>query len=503
MSNADRDVLIIQRLNQSFNQYPQTSDNKDLFAELFGNLRDSAAEKMAAGKSAEEAVAAAFQEFGDVDELLQQVNAEDGTAVNAAEQPAAPTAPQAPPAPSAPAQPTPLPNAQGRSPQPAPVPPAHGKTAPAPIGTGIHRDPRLVEVQHLGAPAHGISALAVTYPDDVELQPIDGDQFTLMEYMTTDEPNMYARMAVQGGTLTVQAGRRSHFSFTFRINQLSWGFHALLVIGVPRGFSGSVTVDGDDGNVAIHDLGTLADVAVKLDDGNLHLANVSGDELDVESGDGNVILAAASFPQTSLSADDGNIKLDHFQAADELSVESGDGNIILNTVNAGSLSVSGDDGNQNWTVVHAGDVTVSFSDGHWNASDMTAASLDLSFDDGNAAIRRSTIDQPVTASYEDGSLTLEQFTGAGDFTAEDGRFAASFTAVTGNVNVSGEDGSTRLELPVGASYYFNLRREDGRVSVPDEAVFSKQGHHRWQGSVGTAPAFTVTVNKEDGSISIR
>ena len=26
MSNADRDVLIIQRLNKSFNQYPQTSE---------------------------------------------------------------------------------------------------------------------------------------------------------------------------------------------------------------------------------------------------------------------------------------------------------------------------------------------------------------------------------------------------------------------------------------------------------------------------------------------
>lgn len=490
MSNADRDVLIIQRLNKSFNQYPQTSDNKDLFAELFGNLRDSAAEKMAGGKTAEEAVTAAFQEFGDVDELLKQVNEENGTAKK--------------PAPA----PKPLPNAAGPVPPmpvpPMPVEPRPVRPKPVPIARQMHQgDQRLTEVQRLTAPSAEIGAITINYPDDLELQPTDSDDFTLIEYMTTDEPDRYARMTHVGDELRIQAGRRSHFGFTLRINELSWGFHARMVLQVPQRFAGDLTIDGDDGNMVLHELGTLASVSVKIDDGNLQVTQIAGSTLNIEGDDGNIGLTELNFPSTSIQVDDGNTKVTNVQAADDFSFAGGDGNLLLDTVNAGSLSISGDDGNQTWSVIRAGDTDVSFSDGRLEATDVILTNLNLSYDDGRAAFRQTTVQNPITASYEDGNLTLEQFTGAGDFTLEDGRFAGSFTKVTGDITVTGEDGNVRVDLPTAAQYNFNLHREDGHANVPAEAVFTKQGKHRWLGQVGAAPEFTVKGSVEDGSISIR
>ena len=490
MSNADRDVLIIQRLNKSFNQYPQTSDNKDLFAELFGNLRDSAAEKMAGGKTAEEAVTAAFQEFGDVDELLKQVNEENGTAKK--------------PAPA----PKPLPNAAGPVPSmpvpPMPVAPHPVQAKPVPLAKSMHQpDQRLTEVQRLTAPGVGISAITINYPDDLELQPTDAPDFTLVEYMTTDEPDRYARMTKMDDELRIQAGRRSHFGFTLRINELSWGFHARAVLQVPRSFTGDLTIAGDDGNMALHELGTLESVSVKIDDGNLQVTQIAGSTLNIEGDDGNIGLTELNFPSTSIQVDDGNTKVTNVQAADDFSFAGGDGHLLLDTVNAGSLSISGDDGNQTWSVIRAGDTDVSFSDGRLEATDVILTNLDLSYDDGRAAFRQTTVQNSITASYEDGNLTLEQFTGAGDFTLEDGRFAGSFTKVTGDITVTGEDGNVRVDLPTAAQYNFNLHREDGHANVPAEAVFTKQGKHRWLGQVGAAPEFTVKGSVEDGSISIR
>lgn len=483
MSNADRDVLIIQKLNKSFNQYPQTSDNKDLFAELFGNLRDSAAEKMAGGKTAEEAVTASFQEFGDVDELLKQVNEENGTTKK--------------PAPA----PKPLPNAAGPVPPVAPIAPVPPMPVPP---MPVHKpDQRLTEVQRLTVPGADTGAVTINYPDDLELQPTGAADFTLIEYMTTDEPDRYARMTRVGDEVRVQAGRRSHFGFTLRINELSWGFHARAVLRVPTSFTGDLTINGDDGNMALHELGTLGSVAVKIDDGNLQVTQIAGSDLNINGDDGNIGLTDLNFPSTNIHVDDGNTKVTNVQAGDDFSFDGGDGNLLLDTVNAGSLSISGDDGNQSWSVIRARDADVSFSDGRLEATDVILTNLDLSYDDGRAAFHQTTVQNPITASYEDGSLTLEQFTGAGDFTLEDGRFAGSFTQVTGDITVTGEDGNVRVDLPTAAQYNFNLHREDGHANVPAEAIFTKQGKHRWVGQVGAAPEFTVKGSVEDGSISIR
>lgn len=527
MDNSDRNVLIIQRLNKSFNQYPDTKDNKDLFAELFGNLRDSASEKMAAGKTAQEAVDAAFQEFGDIDALLQEVNAEDGTAPKpaAARQSAEEKADEDDDdkieinlndlsslknlgklgkiGNNVAKRVTKEVNESLNKPGATIITNGHTVVRNGKWVGSHDGDERLQLVNSFEQSSDGIHKLTVDYPDDLELQPTDDANFHFAEYMTTDDPAMYATADQAGDTLRIRAGKRSHFGISILINSRSWGFRARAVLQVPKTYTGAITVNGDDGNVAVHDLGALTDVALRVSDGNLQVAKITGDNLSAKSDDGNLGLSDIHFTNTDVSSDDGNAHLANVTAKN-LQFRMDDGNLSLQDVRSETLTVQGDDGNFSWREVQATQVDMQYEDGNFSGQELTFGDLRISTEDGRGNLKQISVANPVSIATDDGNFTLTDFHGSGDFTTEDGTLSLDFAEVTGDVSVEGDDGNIRLAFPANAAYAFDLHRDDGSLRLPAEAEYSKQGKHRAIGNVGSgAPEFSVSGSVVDGRITIR
>ena len=77
--SAKTEQLVAMRLNSYFKDQPQTPALVELKAELTSDLNEAAADKQQAGLAPEEAVAEAFSDFGDINELIRQINAENGT----------------------------------------------------------------------------------------------------------------------------------------------------------------------------------------------------------------------------------------------------------------------------------------------------------------------------------------------------------------------------------------------------------------------------------------
>jgi len=77
--SAKTEQLVAMRLNSYFKDQQQTPALVELKAELTSDLNEAAADKQQAGLAPEEAVAEAFSDFGDINELIRQINAENGT----------------------------------------------------------------------------------------------------------------------------------------------------------------------------------------------------------------------------------------------------------------------------------------------------------------------------------------------------------------------------------------------------------------------------------------
>ncbi|WP_318766764.1 permease prefix domain 1-containing protein [Lactiplantibacillus carotarum] len=77
--SAKIEQLVAMRLNSYFKNQPETPALTELRTELATDLNEAANDKERTGLDPEAAVAEAFSDFGDINELIEQVNAENGT----------------------------------------------------------------------------------------------------------------------------------------------------------------------------------------------------------------------------------------------------------------------------------------------------------------------------------------------------------------------------------------------------------------------------------------
>ena len=76
--SAKIEQLVAMRLNTYFKQQPVTPALTELKTELATDLNEAANDKERGGLDPEAAVAEAFSDFGDINDLIQQVNTENG-----------------------------------------------------------------------------------------------------------------------------------------------------------------------------------------------------------------------------------------------------------------------------------------------------------------------------------------------------------------------------------------------------------------------------------------
>jgi len=145
----------------------------------------------------------------------------------------------------------------------------------------------------------------------------------------------------------------------------------------------TLELDGDDGNVEIENW--AAGIDCRIDDGDIHLRNITGGKTQIRGEDGNVEIAQFSG-DLNIEVDDGEVNLTECDLKDGR-VGSKDGNITISQ-SKGSYDLSADDGDIVMKKIEARGLIVRTADGDVDIDLLAGETLDVDIetDDGDINI---------------------------------------------------------------------------------------------------------------------
>ncbi len=201
-------------------------------------------------------------------------------------------------------------------------------------------------------------------------------------------------------------------------------------------------LNGDDGDILIEDWN--ADIECCLDDGDISLAAVSCDRVQ-------------------LVLDDGDLEILHFK---------------------GSLDIRADDGDITVFDGQMADVLIAVDDGDIEISESTG-SFEILMDDGDATLRAVGADH-LGMRGDDGNISIELLGGGAvdiDILMDDGDVSLSLEDdVSATVVITMDDGSADIDLP--------------------RIVDLVEGEHRVKGRLGEGEG-SIRIQTDDGTVRIR
>lgn len=202
-------------------------------------------------------------------------------------------------------------------------------------------------------------------------------------------------------------------------------------------------LDGDDGDVEIHDWS--AEINCRIDDGDIKLQNIRGN-------------------RTTIRAEDGDIDIDGLTG--DLTIRLDDGDIRLDASDMPRCLIEGNDG----------DIDINESKG----------SFDITVDDGNVSMKRIAA-AGLLMRAEDGNIDLELL-------AEG----------TLDADIRTDDGDVHIGLERGFSLSFLASADDAdyiRVQLQDIANYREDENYK-SGSIGGGNG-RLKIQTADGDITIR
>jgi DUF4097 and DUF4098 domain-containing protein YvlB len=470
-----------------------------LRAEVTSNLVAAAIDKIAAGATADAAVDEAIAEFGDIAELINELVDEDGADDATGATDAVPVmatkeadAGQAKDASErsdshsvfqADASMT----AEGTTPQTDVTEgdsAAHDGDLVAHGGSGELTQKKQADI-FLTHEMPGISEIQVDYThDDIQLVPIDGSQLQVREYFKNFKPEYAGKITSDGGIIHVVHGFRPHVALQMNIGGIKIGFWSRIVVGIPSDFKGKLLVKNSDGVVRALNLRNLAGMNISVHDGNVDLNYLALDQLAVTTDDGDLSLQSSQLGEVLLASHDGNLLIGK-SAIDTLAARSDDGDIEASKLNV------------------RGNVQLVTRDGNAKVNAVRGENLQISTDDGDVHVQELVADQ-ISVKSNDGNIIANDLRGNAELHTDDGDVRASFAVVTGDIDVTSGEGDVKISLPRTTDYNFDLHTGDGDIRQDEAAVeFTKHGKHRRRGQKGTTPEFTVSVDTDDGDITVK
>lgn len=438
--SAKIEQLVAMRLNSYFKDQPNTPALTELKDELSADLNEAAEDKLRAGQEPESAVAEAFSDFGDINALIRQINAENGTDkvvhghhvvmddnglfVDDGE--------------------TLKIDADGLSINNGTIKAdRHGlklgswtfddrginlnddaqadfKAAaePAPVDlTGeYHENLPLVNEQRFNAAA--LTHLVIDYQAaQVKILPTTGadDEVIVREYMNHNNPAYQAKTRVDGQALRIVQGKVP-FLIPLRVH---------VQIHVPANYAGDLTLDSRSGTALLAGLTKLQQVTVKVVSGTARLRDLK--------------LSALSSEVTS-----GSCELTRVAVANQL----------------GMLVKS-----------------------------------------GRCRLQQVTADR-FTVNAVSGTIIGEQLAGGGDWSVKSGTLRLAFARVAGDTNLEAQSGTIKVAVPADASYHYELEAHSGRVVAPERGAITHSADGYRAGQVGTTGAYLIQGQTTSGTIRL-
>jgi DUF4097 and DUF4098 domain-containing protein YvlB len=203
-------------------------------------------------------------------------------------------------------------------------------------------------------------------------------------------------------------------------------------------------LEGDDGDVKIENW--AAEVECRVDDGDIHLKNITGG-------------------RTDLRTDDGDVTID--QLSGDLTITMDDGDVTLTACDLGSCRVDGEDG----------EVRVRQSKG----------SFDITVDDGNVIMERIEA-RGLHISAAEGDIDVDLLTGPTPLDAE----------------LKTEDGDIEIDLEKGFSVSFHISADDpDNVRLDMTGIESfKEDRYGKSGSINGGTG-RMRIRTDEGDVTIK
>jgi hypothetical protein len=443
--------LVNQRLTKIFADYPQTDDLNDLKEEIASDLISSAEDKLTPETNEHQAVDQAFSDFGDIDEVINQVLNEDQTETDNHYQHTFQSHKL-----DIDEDGIRLDGGKGLTINNEGISINNGKAVKidangVKLGNMVINENGInfkgqtkaeqndsfsefndrfnsanyeTEVQVESLPLtdekkfdlNDIQKIDVNYVDaSLKLLPTDGQQVIVREYMSRNNPNYQLKTSIVDDTLTVTQGQIPHF-LPLRVK---------VQILIPNDFHDQLRITNRSGNLQAANLKNLDEVLINVRSGVIYLNDLKLNKLLV-------------------SSRSGKVTLDTIQTKKVLAVESRDSVLSLS---------------------------------------------DVSSPDYNMESRSGTI-------------KATDLQGAGKISAKSGTIKIDFEKVTGDVEVENDSGTVKLNMPTDDSYNFDLEAKSGVVKMNQAAKYVHDILSLKEGVVGSDPNYKLTVRAKSGIIKI-
>ncbi len=286
MMNESLKQAIEAKIAPIFSDYPDNSEIQELHQEISSDLLASASDKINSGVAQSTAVEDAIKEFGDIEDLLDQVmqQSDGDSQIN----------------------------------RPLRINKSENNYFQEfddnfDLNSSIDfKTQRLKLVNEINFDMGEIQQILVQYHyAKINVLPSDNEKIVLQEYISRDNPDYYANTNQSGDKLTISQGKYPYLLPLKVIIQLM----------IPKNYRGKLMVDDNAGITNISDIANLSQLTLKSNSGSCQIQNVSA----VES---------------RISANSGTLKVNRFKSSEQLIVEIKSGSFKFDDLLSQDLQVS-------------------------------------------------------------------------------------------------------------------------------------------------------------------
>lgn len=244
--------------------------------------------------------------------------------------------------------------------------------------------------------------------------PTDGDKIILREYMSRNNPDYFARTKSQDGTVKIAQGRYPKFLHLKVRTQVL----------IPRKFAGDMRIGNIAGNLHVTGIGGLRTVKATINSGNGYFNNISVENLSVRD-------------------QSGKVKLDNVKAEDVLELSAHSGSIKIHNV----------------------------------------------------------LGREFEINAHSGAIRGEGLSGSGHIVSHSRTVALSINELTGDLEAESHSGAVKITM-LPKDYKFDLQAKSGIVRAPELAVLDHDTLDFKDGRVGNEPIYTVKGKASSGTVKL-
>ncbi|RRK09847.1 hypothetical protein D1831_10495 [Lactiplantibacillus garii] len=450
--SAKIEQLVAMRLTSYFKEQPKTPALTELRSELAADLNEAANDKERAGLDPEAAVAEAFSDFGDINELIRQINAENGTTTTIHGHHV-------------------VMDNDGLSVDDGQTLKINADGIYLKGGRALKADADGVSINNgaIQADTHGLKLGSWTF---------DEDGINLNGDAQTAKPQAAPINLAQEYSETLPLVNEQRFDAA-TLTRLTVAYKAAQVKIIPT--------QGASQEVIVREYMNHKNAAYQSQ------IEQAGDELKVVQGKVPFLIPLRVHVQIHVPADfTGNLTLTNrsghllvagFQRLNALDLQVLSGNAVVSDLHSRALSMdvtSGDAELTNLRVINQ---------------------LGLLVKSGRTRLTTVTAERFIV-SVTSGTVRGTALTGGGSWTVKSGSLKLDLAAVVADVHLMAKSGTIKVTVPTDASYAYELESHSGRVVAPKNGTATHLADGYQAGRVGVTGQYLIQGQTTSGTIKL-